>query len=102
MEVMAETVEDSEIRTAGGPEISYQVIDTEGTDQQYLRFNSNGILEIRLADTSIDIDKLLSEHEQWIENQYSVNRKQLMQSRTIMLVSKLALCCGDTHLNMGH
>jgi len=67
---MAETVEDSEISLAGGSTIPYQVISTDGVDRPRLRFNSDGTLEIRLTDTSLDIDQLLSDHEQWIEEQY--------------------------------
>lgn len=67
---MAETVEDSEISLAGGSTIPYQVISTDGVDRPRLRFNSDGTLEVRLTDTSLDVDQLLLDHEQWIEEQY--------------------------------
>lgn len=91
---MAETVEDSEISVAGGYTIPYRVINTDGVDRPYLRFNSNGTLEIRPADTPLDVDQLLSEHEQWIEEQYT---RQLQAIDTITddysgLSTGLVLC----------
>jgi predicted metal-dependent hydrolase len=77
---MEERVEDSIISLAGGPKIPYQVINTDGVDRPRLRFSSDGTLEIRLTDTSFDIDQLLSDHEQWIEEQYT---RQLQAIDTI-------------------
>lgn len=68
---MAETAEDSEISITGGSTIPYQVIRTKGVQGPRLRFNSDGTLEIRLTDTSIDVGQLLSNHKQWIEDQYT-------------------------------
>jgi len=68
---MVETVEDSEISLTDDFTIRYQVISTDGVDRPRLRFNPNGTLEIRLTDTSLDVDQLLLDHEQWIKEQYS-------------------------------
>lgn len=68
---MAGTVEDSELCLASGQTVPYQVVNPEGVNQSHLRFNSNGTLEIRLADTTTDVDRLLSENVQWIESQYT-------------------------------
>lgn len=68
---MAELIEDSEISLSDGLTVPYQVINTERVDQPHLQFNSKGTLEIRLADASVDVARLLSEHEQWIEDQYT-------------------------------